>query len=85
MVWPPNIPMYFLFEFDILCHTYGCAYDARKVRFLYTTLKNTSLKWFMRLGENTIEHWDTMRKLFLKKHQVYCRPRYFKEDIYMMD
>jgi hypothetical protein len=38
----------------------------------------------MGLGENTIAYWDTMSKIFLKKYQVYCRPRDSKEDIFRM-
>jgi hypothetical protein len=38
----------------------------------------------MGLGESTITHWDTMRKIFLKKYQAYCRPRDSKEDIFRM-
>ena len=39
----------------------------------------------MGLGENTIGHWDTMRKISLKKYQDYCIPRDSKEDIFRMD
>jgi hypothetical protein len=45
------------------------------------TLKGTALKWFMGLGESTIALWDTMRKIFLKMYQAYCRSRDSKEDI----
>jgi hypothetical protein len=48
------------------------------------TLKGTALKWFMGLGESTIAHWDTMRKIFLKKYQAYCRSRDSKEYIFRM-
>jgi hypothetical protein len=44
----------FLFEFDILCHTYGYTDDAHKLRLFPATLKGIALKWFMGLGENTI-------------------------------
>jgi hypothetical protein len=77
-------PDAFLFEFDILCRTYGYTDDAHKLRLFPATLKNTALKWFMGLGENTIGHWDTMRKIFLKKYQAYYRPRDSKEDIFRM-
>jgi hypothetical protein len=74
----------FLFEFDILCHTYGYIDDAHKLCLFPTTLKNTALKWVMGLGENTIGHWDTMRKIVLKNYQVYYGPRDSKEDIFRM-
>jgi len=47
-------------------------------------LKATELKWFMSLGEHTITSWDDMKKIFLKKYQAYCRPRYLKEDVFRM-
>jgi hypothetical protein len=77
-------PDAFLFEFDILCHTYGYTDDAHKLRLFPATLKGTTLKWFMGLGESTIAYWETMRKIFLKKYQAYCRPRDSKEDIFRM-
>jgi hypothetical protein len=76
--------MHSLFEFDILCRTYGYIDDAHKLRLFPATLKGTALKWFMGLGESTIGYWDTMRKIFLKKYQAYCRPKDSKEDIFRM-
>ena len=47
-------PNSFLFEFDVLCQTYGYIDDTQKLRLFPTTLKGDSLKWFMGLGVNTI-------------------------------
>jgi hypothetical protein len=58
--------------------------DAHKLRLFPATLKGSALKWFMGLGENFIAYWETMRKIFLKKYQAYCRPRNSKEDIFRM-
>lgn len=77
-------PDSFMFEFDILCRSYGYTDDTHKIRLFLATLKATTLKWFMGLGEHTITSWEDMRKNFLKKYQVYCRPRDLKEDIIMM-
>jgi hypothetical protein len=77
-------PDAFMFEFDILCCTYGYIDDAHKLCLFPATLKGTALKWFMGLGENTIGYWDTMRIFFLKKYQAYCRPQDSKEDIFRM-
>ena len=57
----------FLFEFDILCRTYGYTDDTHKLRLFPATLKAASLKWFMGLGEHSITSWDEMRKIFLQK------------------
>ena len=61
----------FLFEFDVLCQTYGYTDDTQKRRIFPTTLKGDSLKWFMGLGFNTIVYWIDMKKIFLKKYQPY--------------
>ena len=42
-------PDSFLFEFDILCRTYGYTDDTHKLRLFPATLKATALKWFMGL------------------------------------
>lgn len=56
----------FMFEFDILCRTYGYNDDIHKLRLFPATLKAAALKWFMGLGEQTINSWDEMRSFFLK-------------------
>ena len=58
-------PDAFMFEFDILCRTYGYTDDIHKLRLFPATLKATVLKWFMGLGEQTINSWDEMRSIFL--------------------
>jgi len=77
-------PNSFMFEFDILCRTYGYTDDTHKLRLFPATLKATALKWFMGLGEQTIASWDDMRSVFLKKYHAYCRPRDSKEDVFRM-
>ena len=47
-------PNSFLFEFDILCRTYGYTDDTHKICLFPATLKTIALKWFMGLGEHTI-------------------------------
>ena len=59
-------PNLFMFEFDILCRTYGYTDDTHKLRLFPATLKATTLKWFMGLGEQTIASWDDMRSVFIK-------------------
>ena len=73
-----------MFEFDILCRTYGYTDDTHKIRLFPSTLKATALKVFMGLGEHMIAYWEDMKKIFLKKYQAYCRDRDSKEDIFRM-
>ena len=47
-------PDSFLFEFDILCRSYDYSTDAQKLRLFPFTLKDSTLRWFMGLGGNTI-------------------------------
>jgi len=75
-------PDSFLFEFDIVCRTYGYIDDAHRLRHFLATLKASALKWFMGLGEHAITSWDGMRKIFLKKYQPYCRSKDSKDDIF---
>ena len=65
-------PDSFIFEFDVLCRTYGYTNDTHKLRLFLATLKGATLKWFMVLGVNTILYWIDMKKTFLKKYQPYC-------------
>ena len=73
-----------LFEFDVLCRTYGYTDDTQKLRLFPATLKGAALKWFMGLGVNTIVYWIDMKKIFLKKYQPYCQTRDSKDDIFRM-
>lgn len=77
-------PNSFLFEFDIVCRTYGYTNDAHRLRLFPATLKAAALKWFMGLGEHAIVDWDGMRRLFLRKYQPYCRSKDSKDDIFRM-
>ena len=54
-------PDTFLFEFDILYRSYNYLQDSHKLKLFPSTLKDSSLRWFMGLGESTIRTWDDMR------------------------
>ena len=41
----------FLFEFDILCRSYNYLQDAHKLKLFPATLKDSTLRWLMGLGE----------------------------------
>ena len=77
-------PDSFLFEFDILCRSYNYVRDAQKLKLFPTTLKDSTLRWFMGLGEHTIRTWEEMRIAFLKKYQEYCRTSDSHNDIFRM-
>ena len=78
-------PDSFLFEFDIVCRTYGYTDDAHRLRLFPATLKASALKWFMGIGEHAITNWDGMRRIFLRKYQPYCRSKDSKDDIFRMN
>jgi len=78
-------PDSFLFEFDIVCCTYGYIDDTHKLHFFPATLKASALKWFTGLGKHTITSWEDTRKIFHKKYQSYCRPRDSKDDVFRMN
>jgi hypothetical protein len=58
-------PDLFLFKFDILCRSYNYSDDAQKLNLFPATMKDSALRWFMSLGENTILSWDQMKDTFL--------------------
>jgi hypothetical protein len=76
-------PDLFLFEFDILCRSYNYLDDAQKIKLFLATMKDSSLRWFMSLGENMILPWDQMKDTFLRKYQDYCKDN-AKNDIFKM-
>jgi hypothetical protein len=58
-------PDSFLFEFDILCRSYNYTNSAQKLKLFPSTLKDSTLRCFMSLGEHTILSWDGMKENFL--------------------
>jgi hypothetical protein len=77
-------PDLFLFEFDILCRSYNYTDNAQKLKIFPATLKDSTLRWFMSLGEHTIFSWEGMKETFLQKYQDYYRPRDSRDDIFKM-
>ena len=72
----------FLFEFDILCRSYNYVQDAQKLKLFLATLKDSALRWFMGLGESSIRSWESMKDIFLKKYQDYCKTKESRNDIF---
>ena len=54
-------PDEFLFEFDILCHSYDYTSNKQKLKLFPATLKDNALRWFMSLGGETVTTWDQMK------------------------
>ena len=66
-------PNTFLFEFNILCHSFDYKTDAHKLKLFPATLKESVLWWFMGLGANATSTWDEMQTLLLQKYKEYCK------------
>ena len=47
-------PETFLFEFEIICKSYGYSLHIQKLNLFPATLKDRALRWFMTLGTNSI-------------------------------
>ena len=77
-------PDEFLFEFDILYHSYDYITDAQKLKLFPATLKDNALHWFMSLGGGTVTNWDWMKQVFLEKYQEYCNTKDKREELFKM-
>lgn len=72
----------FLFEFYILYRSYDYSSDAQKLKIFPTTLKDSTLRWFMGLGGNTIASWEQMKKVFLTKYLEYFKTREIQDELF---
>jgi hypothetical protein len=75
-------PNTFLFEFYILCRRENYIQDAQKLKLFPTTLKDSTLRWFMGLGESSIRSWEAMKEIFLKNYQDYCKTKVSRNVIF---
>ena len=67
-------PNAFLFEFDVLCRGYDYTTDPQKLKLFPSTLKGTTLCWFMGLvGEPSIIGTKS-RTFFLKNIKTIAKP-----------
>jgi hypothetical protein len=73
-----------LFEFAIICRTYDYTTDEHKLKLLPSTLKNSTLRWFMSLEGNTITNWYQMENTFNEIYRDYCRARGIRDGIFRM-
>ena len=75
----------FLFKFEIVCRTYDYHLDAQKLKLFPSTLKDSSLKWFMSLEGNIIESSEKMKQTFIEKYKDYCKARNIRDEIFEDD
>jgi len=61
-------PYAFLFEFHFPCRSYNYTDDAQKLKLFPTTLKDSSLRWFMGLEDYSIRSWEDIQSTFLRKY-----------------
>ena len=59
----------FLFEFDILFHSYDYTSSEQKLKLFPTILKDNALRWFMSLGGENVTMRDQMKQVFLENYQ----------------
>ena len=71
-------PENFLFEFEIVCRSYGYLLKTQKLRLFPETLKDKALKWFISLGTNSIGSWNDMKKIFIEQYKDHD----LKEEIF---
>jgi len=69
----------FCFEFDVLCRIYDYYSNAQMLKLFPTTLRDSTLRWFMGLDSNSITVLDEMKNIFLKKYQDYYKTRDFRK------
>lgn len=77
-------PEAFLFEFEVLCKSYDYLRDDKELKLFPATLKDSTLKWFMSLGMNSIRTWAQMKEDFLGKYRDYRMPSNLKAEFFKM-
>ena len=75
-------PKTFLFEFEVLYRYYDYFIYTKKLKLFPATLKDSTLKWFMGLGANSIRTWEEMKTTFLEKYKDYCHCSVFFSKMY---
>jgi hypothetical protein len=73
-----------LFEFAVISRTYAFTTDEKKLQIFPSTLKDSTLIWFMSLKGNSITTWDQMKNTFSERYKDYCRARYTRDEIFRM-
>lgn len=73
-------PYTFLFEF----RTYDYLIDAQKLKLFPSTLKDSTLRWFMGLEGNILESWEQMKQTLIEKYRDYCKARNTRGENFRM-
>jgi hypothetical protein len=61
-------PETFLFEFVVICRTYDYTTDEQKLKLFLSTLKDSTLRWFMILEGNNITTWEQIKNTFSERY-----------------
>jgi len=59
----------FMFEFNVVCRTSDFSSDDENLNLFPSTLKDTSLLWFMGLHGNNITTWAEMQEALKNKYK----------------
>jgi hypothetical protein len=74
----------FLFYFSLICKTYDYIIYEKKLKRFPSTLKDSTLRWFMSLEGNNITTWDQMKNTFSERYKDYCREINTRDEIFKM-
>jgi hypothetical protein len=77
-------PDTFMLEFVVICRTYDSTTDEQKLKLFSSTLKDSTLRWFMSPKGNNITSWDQVKNTFSEKYRDYCRARDTRYEIFRM-
>jgi len=75
-------PNTFMFEYFVVCRTYGNAFDDQRLKLFLSTLKDATLCWFIGLPGDNITTWTQMKQAFNGEYMDYCRSKETKEEIF---
>jgi hypothetical protein len=78
-------PDTFLFDFAVICKTYDYNTNEHKLKQFPSTMKDSTLRWFMILEGNNITTLNQMKNDFSEKYKDYYRERDTIDDISIMN
>jgi hypothetical protein len=73
-----------LFEFAVICMTYDYTIGEQNLKLFPSTLKDSTLRWFMILEGNSITTWDQIKNTFSERYKDYFREIDTRDDIFIM-
>jgi len=78
-------PNTFLFEFEVVCQTYDHLVYVQNLKPFPSTLKDSSLGWFMNLEDNSVVSLEKMKETFMDKYRDYCKSKTTRDEIFRME